>query len=141
MPASIQECREKILSNDYFDVIIDFPLNTAGLEGLDLCYVNVDNLFNIIYVNRNTGFQPTDYLYSHRSLPKLYGLMQESQTEGVGNTDSGTGNVGNIARTAAGTAMPTVGSREPFDPNSLIVSGITQVQREPLKLDAAVASL
>lgn len=137
MPASIQECREKILSNDYFDVIIDFPLNTAGLEGLDLCYVNVDNLFNIIYVNRNTGFQPTDYLYSHRSLPKLYGLMQESQTEGVGNTDSGTGNVGNIARTAAGTAMPTVGSREPFDPNSLIVSGITQVQREPLKLDGS----
>ena len=45
-----------------------------------------------------------EYIFEYKSVPKLYGLMQ-------GET----------------------GERS-FDPNSLIVSGITQVQREPLSL-------
>lgn len=108
MPESVAECREKILSEEYFDIITDFPVRPERTEGGDLCYINVENLFEIIYWNREQTGNPADYFFRHRSLPKLYGLMQEGFSGG---------------------------QQERFDPNSLIVSGITQVQREPLSLD------
>ncbi len=93
------DCRDKILSNDYFDVITDFPrMLEANSE--DLCYAEIENLYNIIYINSTAIPNRDDYFYDYRSMPKLYGLMQEGG----------------------------------FDPSSLIASGITQVQREPLAL-------
>lgn len=100
------DCRERILSEDYYDIITDFPLREELLED-DLCYIAVENLYNLIYLNKEGAEPENDYLYTHRILPKLYGLMQE-------------GNLG----------LPEAG----FDPNNLIVSGITQIQREPLNL-------
>lgn len=91
-------CKERILSNDYFDIIADFRLGYATSE-LDLCYVNVEGSYNIFYWNRNELPNPNEYFYNYRAVPKLYGLMQEY-----------------------------------FSPDSLIESGITQVQREPLGL-------
>lgn len=91
-------CKDRILSNDYFDIIADFRLGYATSE-LDLCYVNVEGSYNIFYWNRNELPNPNEYFYNYRAVPKLYGLMQEY-----------------------------------FSPDSLIESGITQVQREPLGL-------
>lgn len=99
------ECRDSILSNEYFDVITDFALRRIAEERGVACSIGIENFFNIVYLSRQTVSEPNEYLFDHRSMPKLYGLMQESETGG--------------------------GS---FDPNSLIVSGITQVQREPLNL-------
>lgn len=96
------DCRERILSNNYYDVITDFPLRF--FNGYDLCSINVENLYNIVYISKADVQDSDDYFYNYRSVPKLYGLMQE---EGTGGS---------------------------FDPNSLIVSGITQVQRAPLEL-------
>lgn len=93
------ECRSKILSDDYFDVIVDYPRRFEGNRN-DFCYANVGNFYSIFYVNRQTIPNSNDYYYDYRSMPKLYGLMQ-----------------------AGG-----------FDPGSLIASGITQVQRDPLGL-------
>lgn len=98
------DCKEKILSNDYYDVIIDFPVWVLGDYSERQCHVSVENLYNFIYYPRNELGDPQIYFSSYRSVPKLYGLMQE----GIG-----TGG---------------------FDPNSLIASGIPQVQREPLAL-------
>lgn len=95
------DCKEKILSEDYFDVITDFQLGLVGEPALDYCNIDVEELFSVIYFNRNTLSDENDYFYDYRSVPKLYGLMQQENT---------------------------------FDPNSLIVSGITQIQREPLRL-------
>lgn len=93
------DCRDKILSNDYYDVIIDFPQDFRP-DVSDLCYANIENLYNIVYVSKLIVSNDNDYFFEYRSMPKLYGLMQEGS----------------------------------FDPGSLIVSGITRVQREPLGL-------
>lgn len=98
------DCRDKILSNDYFDAIIDFPLWTLEIPAEEQCYAGIQNFYNILYFDRNLLINPEEYFFSYRSLPKLYGLMQEG---GAGGS---------------------------FDPNSLIASGIAQVQREPLSL-------
>ncbi len=103
------DCRDKILSNNYFDIITDFPLLPEGSGDYDLCSVNVENFFNIIYLNRNElDIAEEYYFFDYKSIPKLYGLMQEG----------------------AGTAA----NGQIYDPNNLIVSGITQIQREPLGL-------
>ena len=98
------DCKEKILSNDYYDVIIDFPVWVLGDYSERQCHVPVENLYNFIYYPRSELGDPQVYFSSYRSVPKLYGLMQEGG--GIGG----------------------------FDPNSLIASGILQVQREPLAL-------
>lgn len=98
------DCKSRILSNDYYDVITDFPIRMLEAGGTDLCYANIENLYNVVYFSRLDVMSADSYFFEYRSVPKLYGLMQAEPV-------------------AAG-----------FDPNSLIVSGITQVQRPPLSL-------
>ena len=98
------DCKDMILSNDYYDVITDFPLRMPNEGNGGLCYANIENLYNVIYFSRLEVLNADDYFFEYRGVPKLYGLMQAEPI-------------------AAG-----------FDPNNLIVSGITQVQREPLSL-------
>ncbi len=93
------DCTSRILSNDYYDMIIDFP-QTFGQDDADICHANIDDFYNILYVNRMKLLNSSAYYYEYRTLPMLYGLMQTGD----------------------------------FDPSSLIASGITQVQREPLGL-------
>ncbi|MDE6924786.1 MAG: S8 family peptidase, partial [Acetatifactor sp.] len=97
-------CREQILSERYYDVITDFPMWVLGPGADELCHASVENYYNIVYFAINQLTSTGDYFFSYRSIPKLYGLMQEG------------GSIGG------------------FDPNSLIESGITQIQREPLAL-------
>lgn len=99
------ECRDSILSNEYYDVITDFNVNPIETRQYVACNINIEDLYNVVYLNRQFLANANDYFFSHRSMPKLYGLMQE----------------------------PVAGGAS-FDPNSLIVSGITQVQRAPLSL-------
>lgn len=98
------DCKDKILSNDFYDVITDFPIVLRGNENYDLCYVEVENTYNLIYINKAGIVSPFENFFNYPNMPKLYGLMQDTAT-------------------APG-----------FNPNNLIVSGITQVQREPLNL-------
>ena len=98
------DCRERILSNDYYDVITDYPVRMLAESNSDLCYSAIENLYSVVYFNRMDVLTADSYFFEYRSVPKLYGLMQSEPV-------------------AAG-----------FDPNSLIVSGITQIQREPLAL-------
>ncbi len=98
------DCKDRILSNDYYDILTDFPVSFMEAANLDQCFVNIENLYNVVYLNRSELSNRNEYFYDYRSVPKLYGLMQQDT---------------NPYR---------------FDPNSMIVSGITQVQREPLQL-------
>ena len=89
------DCKEKILSNDAYDVITDFLLDQFSL---------IDNRFQIVYVDKiNVPNLETNFM-DYQNMPKLYGLMQ------------------------------LTGNQAAFDPNNLIASGITQVQRPPLSL-------
>lgn len=99
------DCREKILSNNYYDIILDYSLRASERENsYDLCYLNIEDLYNIVYVNQNNVPNINEYFFEYRTIPKLYGLMQQEQIAGG------------------------------FDPTSFIASGITQIQREPLNL-------
>lgn len=95
------------------DIITDYPIRMTPIEGLDMCYVNVDNQYNIVYSNRLDRHPLQESLYEYQNIPKLYGLMQLSDIN---------------------SGVNRAGLTVPFDPNSLITSGIIQVQRPPLSL-------
>lgn len=105
-----ETCKEKILSNDYADLIIDFELTEELLDmdttNLDYCYRQIDRGLGLVFTRRNQ-LEPIGLLnYSYQRLPNLFGL-QELVTESVGG---------------------------PFNPTPLISSGIQEVQGEPLNL-------
>ncbi len=112
------DCREKIISDEYVDFIIDFPLEDVlggENERFDYCYQAVDARVGILSINKNqlpdTSLLSNDYL----SIPDLLGLQQE---------------------TVEDTLIQENGlvEGETFDPSPLIESGITRVQDEPLNL-------
>ena len=102
----IMDCKEMILSNDYRDLILDYFLRDDAQVPLDLCTVNVEELFRLVYINQSQLAPIIDTPYEYLYTPRLYGLMPLSG--GSGSTS--------------------------FDPFSLTASGITQVQRLPLAL-------
>ena len=94
-------CRDRILSEAYGDLIIDFtpPARELFPERIrDYCVIPVGD-YNMLYVNRSEVPPFSESLYTYVNTPNIYGLMQ---TE--------------------------------FDPTSLAVSGVTQIQRPPLSL-------
>ncbi|MBQ8598476.1 MAG: S8 family peptidase [Lachnospiraceae bacterium] len=100
--------REKILSNEYYDMITDYELPPQiSLDiGEDFVYQPIDGELGITYINRNNVPPLGISNYSYTMIPKLYGLQQ---IQGSGRTGT-------------------------FDPTPLIESGITRVQRTPLDL-------
>lgn len=98
------DCREKILSENTYDYITDFPL--SGFPGFEesLCYADVDGMYYILYLDPSVALSSPVGAFQYQSMPKLYGLMQVS------------------------------GSDNAFNPDALIVSGILQAQRQPLRL-------
>lgn len=99
-------CREQALSNDYMELLVDYPLKEDTLEGRDACVEVIDEQFAILYLRR-LGLPPLNVSdYTYNSIPKLYGLKQETG----------------------------VASSENFDALSLLQTGIVQTQREPLGL-------
>lgn len=96
--------REKIVSNDYYDLISDFRL-AGGLLGdlSDSVYQPVGGEISIVYVNRAVTPPMSVSNFTYPTIPKIYGLMQN---------------------------LP----EETFDPTQLIQSGITQVQEGALGL-------
>ncbi len=107
---AVRACREKILSNEYRDLIVEYSIPANLERTVDLCQVELDNFFRLLYVSQtqvpNMMSEPQEYQYT----PKVYGLLPVS---GAGSTG----------------ARPSV-----QDPVSLEVSGITRVSRPPLSL-------
>ena len=107
MPVS---CKERILSNDYADLIIDFELTeelrNIDTTNLDYCFRQIDRGLGLVFTRRSQ-LEPVGLLnYSYQRIPSLFGL-QEFTTESVGGV---------------------------FDAEPLESSGIADVQREPLNL-------
>lgn len=95
---------DRILSNAYADLIVDFAFNEEIFPPADMekaCYQQVDDTYTIVYALRNNNQTVSIGRYAYQINPNLYGLMQ---------------------------------SQNIFDPTSLIESGIIQVQRPPLSL-------
>ena len=84
-------CREKILSNEYADWVIDFELTDwlkrLDRQGVDYCYDKIDDTLGIIYAKREE-MEDTEILnYSYRQIPALLGLPEISREEGESEFD------------------------------------------------------
>ncbi|MCM1266742.1 MAG: S8 family peptidase [Bacteroidales bacterium] len=71
-------CKERILSEDYADIITDFELMEEILElsGIDACYRELDGGYGVSYVKRDEIPPLSIGQYGYSSIPKLYGLMR-----------------------------------------------------------------
>ncbi|MBQ6888793.1 MAG: S8 family peptidase [Lachnospiraceae bacterium] len=76
MPLS---CEERIQSNDYLDLIIDYDISDAymEIEDVDACKVPVDEQYRVLYIERAAVAPISISRYVYQYVPKLYGLMQE----------------------------------------------------------------
>lgn len=100
-------CKERILSEDYADLITDYELMRQILEmsGIDACYQELDAGYGISYVKRDEIPPLSIGYYGYSTIPKLYGLMRAQ---------------GQI-----------------FDPSCLAAMGNIQVQNPPLALQGS----
>ena len=99
-------CKAGILSEDTYDFITDFTLGEFAGPGEEYCYANIDNLYNIVYIEKNRVPGRRAGVFEYQSVPKLYTL---SPIQGAGGENG-------------------------FQPDALIVSDILQAQRPPLQL-------
>ncbi len=108
MPLS---CEERIQSNDYLDLIIDYvvPETYVTMEGVDTCSIQVDEQYRIWYAERRAlpPINITHYIYQF--IPKLYGLMQES-FDSINLTETGILRVQRppLSLTGRGTVMAII---------------------------------
>ena len=102
------DCKERILSNNYADGVVDFPIEGIVQQGDDVCYIKVSDRYYTAYANRLLVPDFAENSFQYQYIPKLYGLMQISEgIDGIGGV---------------------------FDPSALISSGIRQLQGNPLNL-------
>lgn len=119
-------CRERILSNDYADGVVDFPVETLLDESSDACFIPLDDRYSVVYQNRAYTDNPAESPYQYRYTPQLYGLMEEGASGLKGNHK---GENGTEARGELHAAQQV------FDPTFLVESGIRQLQGAPLQLN------
>ncbi len=101
------DCKEKILSEEYADGVVDFPVERVVREGDDICYIPLDRRYYVAYQNRQAAPDLFGSTLQYQYTPKLYGLMQIEED----------------------VRPDTI-----FDPSSLVSSGIRQLQGQPLNL-------
>ena len=71
-------CQEKILSEEYGELIFDFTSDYAKrLQQEKVCFTPVDDRYNIFYVRQQEIERYQGSLYLYQYLPKVYGLMAE----------------------------------------------------------------
>ena len=105
------DCRERILSNEYADIILDFASSQdyGVSQEIDYCYHQIEEDLGILYIER-ARIVDADYAQnSYAFLPKCYGLSKSL-------------NISNVYQTRNLNTL------------SLTEAGITNVQNLPLTL-------
>lgn len=71
-------CKEKILSNEYADLITDYVVadELSGTSPIDFCFHGIDDGYGVVNVNRNMVPPMSIGYYGYSAIPSLYGLMQ-----------------------------------------------------------------
>lgn len=72
-------CKEKILSEEYYDLITDYlfteEFREAGVP--DYCFTKIDDKYGLVYVKNDQVPVMNVATFGYSLIPKLYGLMQE----------------------------------------------------------------
>lgn len=78
-------CKEKILSNEYADILINHiqPDELEQLTNVDYCYNDIDGEFSVAYIKREGLPETSIGAYSYAAIPDVYGLMQTFQPENL----------------------------------------------------------
>lgn len=73
-------CEEKIQSNDFVDLITDYPFpeNYRGINDIDSCEVTLDEQYRVWYMRGSQIPRVNISNFTYQYIPKLYGLMQEN---------------------------------------------------------------
>ncbi|MCH5258100.1 MAG: S8 family peptidase [Lachnospiraceae bacterium] len=71
-------CREKIISNEYADLITDYVIadELSETTPLDFCFHRIDSGYGVANVNRRMIPPMSVGYYGYAMIPVLYGLMQ-----------------------------------------------------------------
>lgn len=105
------DCREKIISEDYYDLLVDYNilLDYLRVEDADFCYHQVDEDLFIVYAGREEIPEYSISALKYETIPKCYGLMIEPVLGGLQGMQG-------------------------FNYDPLIKSGILEANEEPLSL-------
>ncbi|MBD5544029.1 MAG: S8 family peptidase [Lachnospiraceae bacterium] len=110
-------CKEKILSNDYFDLITDFIVPESDFRpGLEYCQTTLEQDLQISYINRRNMNDLSISVLRYNFIPKCYGIMDA-------------GMILPMQREDFSSATSQI-----FNPDPLIDSGIIQTNNAPLNL-------
>ncbi len=87
---AVSSCGRKILSNDYVDWVIDFPL-TEALQSFtepdsDYCYTPIDGNLGLVSVERSQASDISLLSIDVQYLPELYGLQEIQELQASQNT-------------------------------------------------------
>ena len=75
--------QEKILSNDYYDIIADYTLPERFRGTLkDFVYQPVSGETGVVYANSREVIPLSVSDFTYQVIPKLYGLMQQGEEIG-----------------------------------------------------------
>lgn len=144
------DCRDKILSDDYVDIVVDFPVDILLTGESDICYIPLGDGYSVVFDKLLTAQNRWKGPYQYRFTPKVYGLMELDITAPRDNMQGKRRKAGEMRAAQLSEEQSTVSepvarqepyiaqapfiTGEPFDPTPLISSGILSVQRDPLKL-------
>lgn len=105
-------CKEKILSENYLDLLADYDvmLKYGEVEGADYCYQKIDEELYVVYSSKEDVPNYDISLVRYESIPKCFGLMSEIQQAQI--------DIGRVA----------------FNYDPLIDSGILETGNPPLSL-------
>lgn len=72
------DCKEMILSEDFYDILVDYPASLAqpGLVGIPHCFLELEGDFRILYVDSRDALPLSVAQYRYAYIPKCYGLLQ-----------------------------------------------------------------
>lgn len=82
------DCREKILSEDYQNLLVDYVayFDVLKQNAVDYCFLPIEDDLGILYVNR-LDVQPLSISeYRYAFIPKCYGLAARGETSGLFST-------------------------------------------------------
>lgn len=77
---SHMDCEEAVYSNDYYDFIMEYILETRGAP-VNCCVQNLDQNYDIVYLKREGNPPLSINNYSYNSIPGCYAPMDESALE------------------------------------------------------------
>ena len=82
------DCREKIVSEDYLNLLVDYIADFDLLKqnGVDYCFVPIEENFGILYVSRTNLLPLSASEYRYAFIPKCYGLAAREETSGLFST-------------------------------------------------------